>query len=564
MTRFVSKFIGPMAASRRSVYKGAGYTDADMAKPHIGIANAFSEVSPAHIHLRQLAENVKAGIWAAGGVPHEFGVFSTCGNVVLGAGPINYELLIRDVLAASVEIMTMGHVLDGLVLMASCDSIIPGLLMGAARVNVPSIMVVGGPMLAETYKGQPLTLSDVNRAAFGQYPMGEISEQEICEMEEDACPSIGACPLMGTANTMQILTEAMGMCLTGSAVVPPVLSRKWRQATEAGRRVVQMVHDGLRPSDILDERTLHNAVVVNLAIGGSTNAPMHIMSIAREVGIEVKLDLFDELSRKTPVLASVIPNGPHTVVDFYRSGGVPALLKELGVLIDGTARTVDGGTVGDNLVRVSGTVGPAIHPLQKPVMQEGGLAVLKGNLAPHGSIVRTSSIKRNMLVHRGPARVFDSDAEGVEAIRAGKVMPGDIIVLRYEGPKGSPGMAEVMLCTDTLVSVGMHESVSLITDGRFSGFNRGPIIGHVAPEAAEGGPIAVLRDGDIIVIDIPNRQLNVELSEQDMAERLASWRAPEPKARRGIRAIYAETTLPADQGAAMQRWPTEVARKGLD
>ena len=556
-SNFESKFTGPGAAARRAVYKGAGYTDEDLEKPHIGVANTFSETTPAHVHLRRLAESVKAGIWSAGGVPHEFGVFATCGNVGLGAGPINYELLIRDILAASIEIMTMGHVLDGLVLLASCDSIIPGLLMGAFRVDVPCIMVTGGPMLVDRWRGEPTTLAEVNRGAFGRYPMGYMSPQELSEMEDVACPGPGACPLMGTANTMQILSEALGISLSGSSTIPAVSAAKDRSATEAGKRIVHLVNEALRPSTIVDQRAIRNAIVVDLAIGGSTNAPLHLMSMARELGIGVTLDLFDELSRTTPLLASVMPNGPHSIIDFHRSGGVPALLKELGVLVDQSALTVDGGTVGDNLQSTGGSHGPAIATLDRPVKPDAGLAVLRGNLAPNGAVVRTSAIKAGMLVHRGPAMTFDSDADGVAAIRAGAIEPGDVMVVRYEGPRGGPGMSEVMFCTDTLASVGLDDAVALVTDGRFSGFNRGPIIGHVAPEAADGGVIAIIEDGDVIDIDIPARKLGVELCDSEIQRRLKTWHPPAPKVTTGIRAVYAQTALPADQGAAMQRWPLE-------
>jgi dihydroxy-acid dehydratase len=554
MTDWGTLFAGPEAAHRRQIYKGAGYMDDDFDKPHIGLANAWSEASPAHRHLRELAESVKAGIWQAGGVPFEFGVFATCGNIPIGTDNLKYELAIRDALAASVETMAKVHCFDGLVLLASCDSIIPGQLMGAARVDLPSLMVTGGPMLAGRWREGAVLSPDVNEAVFGALPVGQVSEQDLREMENCACPSVGACPVMGTANTMQILTEAMGMALSGTATIPPVLADKRRASRKAGHKIVDLVKRGLRPSDILDERALRNAIAVNAAIGGSTNAPLHIMSIGIELGIELDLGLFDDISRQTPLLASVVPNGPHTVIDFHRAGGVPALLKELGKLIDTNALTVDGSTVGSNLQGIRGSRGEAISSLDNPVQAEGGLAILRGNIAPRGAIVRTSAIKTEMLVHRGPARTFDSDQTAWAAIVEGKIRPGDVMVVRYEGPKGAPGMMEVMLSTDALYRMGLEGSVGLITDGRFSGFNRGPIVGHVSPEAMAGGIIAIIKDGDTIEMDIPRRVLNVELTEQEIARRLKEWRPPEPRTKTGFLALYAQLALPADQGAAMQKW----------
>lgn len=547
-------FVGPEAALRRAIYKGAGYTDDDFERPHIGVVNAWTDVSPAHMHLRRLAECVKAGIWQAGGVPFEFGVFATCGAISVPTETMKYELAIRDALAASIEIMANVHYFDGLVLLSSCDNIIPGQLMGAVRVNLPTIMVTGGPMLAGEWKGSTLTAEDMCVSVIAEQ---EISEQELLEMENRACPGAGACPVMGTANTMQILSEALGIALSGSSTTPAILADKLRIARESGRKIVELVKSGVRPSDIIDERALKNAIVVDVAIGGSTNAPLHILSIARELGIRIELDLFDEISRKTPLLASVLPNGPHTVIDFYEAGGVPALLKELGELIDTSALTVDGVTVGHNIREVSGSRGEAIVSLDNPVQAGGGLAVLKGNIAPRGAIVRSSAVVKEMMVHKGPARVFNSDQAARAAILEGKIKPGDVIVVRYEGPRGAPGMKELMGSTDALYGVGLVSSVGLVTDGRFSGFNRGPIVGHVSPEAMEGGVIAIIEDGDMIEIDIPARRLNVELSEDEIRRRLRNWQPPEPKTRTGFLALYAQTALSADQGAAMQRW--EVA-----
>lgn len=547
-------FVGPQAAHRRQIYKGAGYDNEDLRRPHIGVVNAWTEASPAHMHLRQLADAVKAGVWQVGGVPFEFGVFATCGNIAVGTENLKYELAIRDVLAGSVEIMAQVHLFDGLVLLASCDNIIPGVLMGAARLNLPSIMVTGGPMMPGRRQGKNVLPPDVNEAVLGIFAQGKMSEQELLEMEDCACPGPGACPVMGTANTMQILTEALGMSLSGSGTIPAVSADRVRMARATGRQAVELVKRNIRPADILTQRTLQNAIVVDAAIGGSTNAPLHIMSIGRELGIEVELDRFDEISRRTPLLSSVSPNGPHTVVDFHEAGGVPALFKELGGLVDTGVLTANGVSLGEVIEGASGSQGPAISSRAEPVQPEGGLAVLKGNIAPRGAIVRTSAIRKEMLVHRGPARTFSGDEEAWQAIVAGKINPGDVIVLRYEGPKGAPGMKEVMLSTDALYSVGLEGSVALITDGRFSGFNRGPIVGHVCPEAMDGGVIAFIEDGDMIEINVPERKLHLELSDEELQRRAELWKPPKPKTKIGFLALYAQLALPADQGAAMQRW----------
>ena len=547
-------FVGPDTAHRRQIYQGAGYFGTDFKRPHIGIANSFSEATPAHRHLRELAEYVKAGIWQAGGVPFEFGVFSTCGNIAIGTDNLKYELALRDVLAASIETVAKVHLFDGLVLMASCDSIIPGQLMGAARVNIPSLMVTGGPMLPGEWQGKQVLSPDVNEAVFGALPFGKISDQDILEMGECACPSFGSCPVMGTANTMQILTEAMGMTLSGTATIPPVLSLKRITARKAGQQIVDLVKKGIRPSDILTESMLQNAIIADVAIGGSTNAPLHIMSIGRELGIEIPLELFDETARKTPLIASVVPNGPNTMIDFYQSGGVPALLKELISLIDTSVLTVDGKRLIEVLKNAKGSQGKAISSIDKPFQSEGGFAVLKGNLSPNGAVVRTSAIKPEMMVHRGPARTYNCDLDAWQSIINGEVKPGDVLVIRYEGVRGAPGMMETMLSTDALYKIGLEGSVGLITDGRFSGFNRGPIIGHVSPEAYDGGLIALIEDGDIVEIDIPARKIHAELSDNEINQRRKGWQRPEPRTKGGFLEIYAQNALPPEKGGAMQRW----------
>ncbi|MBI4305614.1 MAG: dihydroxy-acid dehydratase [Chloroflexi bacterium] len=549
-----SRFDGPQAAHRRAIYKAAGFGDEDLRRPHIGIANAWMEGNPALMHLRHVADAVKAGIWQAGGVPVEFGVFSTCGNIACGAETIKYELVIRDVMAASIEITSLVQLFDGLVLLSSCDNLIPGQIMGAIRVNVPSLLLTGGPMLPGRWRGSPIAAPAVNEAVYGALPAGLIEESELAEMEEVACPGAGACPVMGTANTMQILSEVLGISPSGTATIPAVSSNRIQSARRAGRQIVDLVRRGIRPTDVITEQSLRNTIVADLAIGGSTNAVLHIITLGRELGIDIDLEEFDKMSRRVPCILGVVPNGPNYVVDLHEAGGVPALLKRLEPLLALDCMTVDGRTVADNLAGVTVRESEVIATLDRPIHPEGGIAVLKGNLAPNGAIVRPTAVVKEMLRHSGPARVFESDQAALAAINEGRIRPGDVIVVRYEGPCGGPGLEELMMSTDALYGAGLDSSVALITDGRFSGFNRGPIIGHVSPEAMIGGPIALVEEGDTVEIDIPNRSLSLRLSDAELAGRRAGWTAPPPKVDRGILALYARTAEPAERGAAMQRW----------
>ncbi len=547
-------FEGLKAAHRRTIYKGAGLDDVDVRKPHIGIVNAFTEASPAYVHLRTLAEAVKAGIWEEGGVPMEFGTFATCGNIALGSEDLKYELVIRDFLAGSIEIMARVHHFSGLVLLSSTDSIIPGHILGALRVGLPTVFVTGGPMLSGKWNGRRVTTADVNEAVFGALDAGLVTGQEIAALEENACPTAGACPIMGTANTMQILAEVLGLALPGSATIPAVLSGKTRAARLSGRAIVRLIRKGLTIRDIVDQRALVNAVKADLAIGGSTNAVLHLLAFARELGLPLSLDDFDRLSREVPVLSAVIPNGIHTVDEFHFAGGVPALLKNLGERFDGSALTVSGRPWQEHLDGIDPVRNDVITTPEAPIFPEGGLAVLRGNLAPNGAICRQSAVKPSMLVHRGPARVFSSDQEGYEALRAGRIQRGDVLVVRYEGVVGAPGMKEVMLCSDAIFSMNLDTSVGLITDGRFSGFNRGPVVGHVSPEAAVGGPLAAVEEGDLIEIDIPGRRLSLLVPDDELRRRLARWTPPPPKTTSGVLALYAASAAPPEAGAAMQPW----------
>lgn len=546
-------FEGIEGARRRAIYKANGYTDEDLRRPHIGVVNTWNEAAPGHFHLRNIAESVKAGVWQAGGTPFEFGTISTCGSLCVGAEnkALRYELVIRDIIAGSIEIVAMEHIFDGLVLLSSCDSIIPAELMAAARLDIPSILVTGGPMLPGKYHGKDIVMSELDEAFLGGIEAKKFSEKEILEMEDVVCPGPGACPLMGTANTMQIISEALGMTLPGSSTVPAIMAHKLRLAKESGRQIVELVKKGIRPSHIMTKEALVNAIVVDLAIGGSTNAVLHILTFAQELGIELSLDDFDRLSRRTPCICAVIPNGPYTVVDFHEAGGVPALMKELKGLLNLNCLTVNTKKLRENIQGARISNEKVITKRDDPVYKEGGLAILKGNLAPNGAVARPTSFKKEMLRHKGPAKVFDCDEDGLNAIYNRKVKKGDVIVVRYEGPRGAPGMREVMLSTDALVGMGLDKSIALITDGRFSGFTRGAAIGHISPEAMVGGPIAIIKDGDIIDIDIANRSLNVRLTEEEIKTRLRNWKPPEPKVKRGVLTIYSRLAEQAEGGATI-------------
>ena len=546
-------FEGIEGARRRAIYKANGYTNEDLLRPHIGVVNTYNEAAPGHSHMRQIAEAVKSGVWQAGGTPFEFGTISTCGSPCVGSEnkALRYELVIRDIICGSIEIVAMEHMFDGLLLLSSCDSIIPAELMAAARLDIPSVVVTGGPMLPGRYQGKNIVMSQLDEASLGGLQAKKFSEQEILEMEETACPGPGACSLMGTANTMQILTEALGMSLSGSATIPAVSSQRLMAARRSGRQIVKLVEDNLTPSRIMTRQALLNAIIVDLAIGGSTNALLHLLTFARELEIELALDDFDRLSRKVPCICSVIPNGPHTVVDFHEAGGAPAVMNELKELLHLDCLTVNGTTLGDNLIGKKSLNPKVISTVKHPFHETGGLAVLKGNLAPRGAIARPTSFKKEMLKHTGPAKVFDSDEDALKAIYDRNVQKGDVIVIRYEGPVGAPGMREMMLSTDALVGMGLDREIALITDGRFSGFTQGTAIGHIAPEAMVGGPIAVVQDGDVIEIDILNRSLTIRLTDDEIKERLKRWKAPEPKVKKGVLTIYSRLVGQADHGATI-------------
>ena len=504
-------FSGKGSSSRRAIYKGCGYDDGDLAKPLIGIVNTANDAGLGHVHLDRLAARVRAGILQAGGTPFEFGTIATCGAVPIGMPHFRYELVIRDVIASSVEIMTGVQLLDGLVLLASCDSIIPGVLIGGIRADVPCIMLTGGSQEVCKSGGRNVVMSELDQLVFGADYASDEAREKIRYLEEHVCPGPGACSLMGTANTMQILTEVLGMSLPGSATIPAVYAEKERFATQTGRRIVELVKENIKPKDILTREALLNGVIVTMSIAGSTNAVLHLLSFAREAGVELSLDDFDKLSESIPVISKVIPTGKATIVDLYNAGGVPAVLGEMKDYLHRNCLTVSGHTIGEIASLRRSSDHETLTTAAEPVFKNGGIAVIKGNLSPNGAICRTTTISSAIRKFEGPARVFHSDEAAHAAVVSGKIKKGDVVVIRYEGPRGAPGMREMMMTTDALVGIGMGQEVFVLTDGRFSGFTEGAAIGHISPEAAVGGVIAIVEDGDKIKIDIDGRSVNLDL-----------------------------------------------------
>ncbi len=540
---------GTHAANRRIMYLAAGYEQEDIVKkPHIGIANTFFEGSPGTGHLRSLAESVKKGIWMNGGMPMEFGVPATCGNIATGSDGLRYELVLRDIVAMSIEAVVRVHKLDGLVILASCDNVIAGAYLAALRVHIPCIVVTGGIMGAGSYCGQALVQADVDVAAI----RGDSELLDI--VQEHVCPSFGACPSMGTACTMQILGEALNLVLPGTSTIPAADNLKLRSCVRAGRFIVEQVRRGICPEDLMSREVLFNTVMLDLAIAGSTNAVLHLLAYSQELGLGLTLDDFDRIARRIKCLVGVVPSGRHTVIDLDRAGGVPAVMKRLETELYTGETTLLGNTWGEYLTGVQVPDDSIIHPLQAPFSDIAGIRILRGNLAEEGAVCRPTGVPGSMRAFSGRARVFDQEELAAEAVMRDEIQAGDVIVLRYEGPKGSPGMNELMKVTDRLIAKGMEQTVALITDGRFSGFNHGTIIGHVAPEAMAGGLIAFVEDGDIITYSIPEGILQLEVTEDVIAERKQRWKKPEPKIKSGVLALYGATCRPASEGAAMQNW----------
>ncbi|MFI3171155.1 MAG: dihydroxy-acid dehydratase [Eubacteriales bacterium] len=541
---------GKEAAHRRVMMKAAGYCDCDIkTKPHIGVPNSFMEGSPGSAHLRQIAEAVKQGIWAAGGVPIEFGIPATCGNMANGAEELKYEQVGRDIVAMSVEFVSKVHNFDGLAMIASCDNIIAGCYLAAARLDIPSMIVTGGSMQAGKYEGKTVVEADLDAARFSG-----ASDEELDYMEGCVCPSFGACPSMGTANTMQMLGEVFNLVLPGTATIPASDNMKLREAREAGMRAVELAKAGRKPSDLITKEVLLNAVMFDMAVAGSTNAVLHILTMAYELGIKMSLEDFEVYAKEIPCINAVIPSGPYTVVDFHYAGGVPNVMKMLESKLFLDAPMMTGETWRDYLATVTPEANKVIHTLEKPLFEEPGLKILRGNLSPNGAIVRPTAVPTEVKYMKGKAKVYETDRVAFEAIEAGEIVPGDIIVIRYEGCKGAPGMKELMLSIDALIGHGLHKSVGLISDARFSGFNFGAIIGHVSPEAYDGGAIALVNNGDEIEIDIPNGTVSLLVSDEELAERKKSWVCPPLKEQKGCLNIFAKTCRPAEEGGAMQPW----------
>lgn len=539
-------------APHRSLLYALGVTRAEMDKPFIGIINSFSEVVPGHIHLRDIAEAVKVGVGRGGGVPFEVNTIAVCDGIAMNHAGMKYSLPSRELIADSVEVLAEAHAFDGLVFIPNCDKIIPGMLMAAVRLNLPAIFISGGPMLAgrlsKEGEVEKVDLSTMFEAV-GKVTQGTMSQDELERLEEIACPGCGSCSGMFTANTMNCATEALGMGLPGNGTIPATDARRRQLARQAGEQVMELVAGGLCPRDIVTREAMHNAFSVDVALGGSTNSVLHLMAIASGAGLDFSLSMINEISERTPNLCRLRPSGVHHVEDLERAGGIAAVMKELGGLINQSAKTVSGKSVAENISASQVRDSEVIRPVANAYSPHGGLAVLFGNLAPEGAVVKSAAVAPEMMVHQGPARVFDSEEEATAAIMGGSIKSGEVIVIRYEGPKGGPGMREMLTPTSLLSGMGRDKEVALITDGRFSGATRGAAIGHVSPEAASRGPIAALADGDIIKIDVPNYRLEVELSAQEIAERLALLADFEPKVRSGYLRYYAEKVTSASTGA---------------
>ena len=511
---------GAARAPHRSLLKGLGFVNEEMDKPIIGIANSFNEIIPGHVHLKTLVQAVKDGIRNAGGVPMEFNTIGICDGLAMNHIGMKYSLVTRNIIADSIEATAMATPFDAIVFIPNCDKVVPGMLIAAARLNIPSLFISGGAMLAGVYKGKKVGLSNVFEAV-GQYEAGLMTKKELNMVEDMACPTCGSCSGMYTANTMNCLTEALGMGLPGNGTVPAVFSERLRLAKKAGMQIMEVLKQDLRPKDIMTKEAFENAVAVDMALGGSSNTALHLPAIAHEAGVKLTLDDFNEIAKKTPQLCKLSPSGEYFIEDLYRAGGVTGVMRRMleNGRLHGDAKTVALETQGELAKGAFINDDDVIKPWDKPAYETGGIAVLKGNLAIDGSVVKEGAVDREMLVHSGPAKVFDNEEDAVEAIRGGKIVAGDVVVIRYEGPKGGPGMREMLAPTAMIAGMGLDKDAALITDGRFSGATRGASIGHVSPEAASGGTIGIIQDGDIIEIDIPNRKLNVKLSDEEIEKR---------------------------------------------
>ena len=540
-------------APHRSLFKAMGYTDNEISRPIIGVANSLSETIPGHIHLRDIAEAVKSGIRSAGGTPMEFSTIGVCDGIAMNHNGMKYSLASRELIADSIEIMTYAHPFDALVLIPNCDKIVPGMIMGALRLNIPSIVVSGGPMLTGKIDGQNIDLISVFEGV-GKVKSGKMTDEELKELEDKACPGCGSCAGMFTANSMNCLTEALGLGLPGNGTIPAVYASRRRLAKAAGEKIMELLEKNIRPRDIANLSAFRNAIAVDMALGCSTNTVLHVPALAHEAKVNLSLDVFNEISTKTPHLCSLSPAGPHRLQDLNEAGGVPAVMAELVKLsvMELDVMTATGKTLKENLEGVQVIDKSIIRTIDNPYHKEGGIAILRGNLAPDGAVVKQSAVAPEMLQSQGCARVFNSEEEAVESILGGRIQPGDVVVVRYEGPKGGPGMREMLTPTSTIAGMGLDKEVALITDGRFSGGTRGAAIGHISPEAAEGGCIALIEDEDRIEIDIPNKRLTLKVSDEEIEKRKRNWKPPEPKIKEGYAYRYSRLVTSASTGAVFR------------
>jgi dihydroxy-acid dehydratase len=540
-------------APHRSLMKAMGYTDEEISRPLIGIAHAHNEIIPGHIHLDRILDAVKAGVRMAGGTPIAFGTIGVCDGIAMNHTGMKYSLASREIIADSVEIMAQAHPFDGLVMIPNCDKVTPGMLMAMLRVNIPAVMVSGGPMLTGRFKGKDVHLVSVFEGV-GRVKANTMTEEELCELENSACPGCGSCAGMFTANSMNCLTEAIGLGLPGNGTIPAVAAARIRLAKQAGISVMNLLEKDIRPRDIATGAAFENAMAVDMALGCSTNTVLHVPAIAKEAGVDLTLDIFNNVSEKAPHLCSLIPGGPHSLQQLDEAGGVQAVMTELlkKKVINTDVMTVTGKTLRENLAKAKVRDNTIIRPINNPYHDKGGIAVLHGNLAPDGSVVKQSAVADEMLTHEGPARVFDSEAEAQEAILGGQIKPDDVVVIRYCGPRGGPGMPEMLSPTSAIIGMGLGKSVALLTDGRFSGGTQGACIGHVSPEAALGGPIGLVKEGDIISIDIPAKKIDIKLDDAELARRKLEWQPPEPKITSGYIARYAKLVTSGSTGAVLK------------
>ena len=544
---------GMQQAPHRSLFNALGFTEEEMKKPMVGIVSSYNEIVPGHMNLDKIVNAVKLGVAEAGGVPVVFPAIAVCDGIAMGHVGMKYSLVTRDLIADSTEAMALAHQFDALVMVPNCDKNVPGLLMAAARINVPTVFVSGGPMLAGKVKGCKTSLSSMFEAV-GSYAAGTMTEEDVREFEEKACPTCGSCSGMYTANSMNCLTEALGMGLGGNGTIPAVYSDRIRLAKHAGMAVMKLLEQDIRPRDIMTKESIINALTVDMALGCSTNSMLHLPAIAHEIGFDFDIEFANPISEKTPNLCHLAPAGHTYMEDLNEAGGVYAVMKQLADagLLNTECMTVTGKTIGENIANAVNKNPEVIRPMDNPYSKTGGLAVLKGNLAPDGSVVKRSAVVDEMMVHEGPARVFECEEDAIDAIKGGKIVAGDVVVIRYEGPKGGPGMREMLNPTSAIAGMGLGSSVALITDGRFSGASRGASIGHVSPEAAVGGPIALIEEGDIIQINIPELSLNVKVSDEEMEARRAKWQPREPKVTTGYLKRYASMVTSGNRGAVLE------------